>query len=85
MALHIFAVGQRVQLAFGRSYGDAPPGIYTVVRLLPNGSNGHEYRVKSTRDGHERVVREVQIRREPVTQERQDRAFLARMTRTLKP
>lgn len=85
MPLHSFAVGQRVELAFGRSDGDAPPGIYTVVRLLPNDSNDREYRVKSIRDGHERVVRESQIRRAPITQDSKDRAVFARMTGTPKP
>ncbi|GIL02711.1 MAG: hypothetical protein BroJett030_26100 [Alphaproteobacteria bacterium] len=85
MPLHSFAVGQRVEFAPSRSDGDAPPGIYTVVRLLPNDSNDREYRVKSTRDGHERVVRESQIRREPVTQNSKDRAVFARMTGVPKP
>ena len=47
--------------------GSAPSGIYTVVRLLPNDSTDREYRIKNIRDGHERVVRESQIRRGPAS------------------
>ena len=36
----------------------ATRGAYTVIRLEPNDASDREYRVKSARDGHERVVRE---------------------------
>lgn len=85
MSPHSFAVGQRIEVASGRFDGAAPPGIYTVVRLLPNDSSDREYRVKSTHDGHERVMRESQIRRAPTTQESRDRAVFARMTGSRKP
>ncbi|MBD0273406.1 MAG: hypothetical protein ICV73_15940 [Acetobacteraceae bacterium] len=62
MPLHSFAVGQRVEFVPGKFDGSAPGGTYTVVRLLPNDSSDREYRVKNIRDGHERVVRESQIR-----------------------
>ena len=62
MPLHSFAVGQSVELVPGRYDGSAPGGIYTVVRQLPNDATDREYRVKNVRDGHERVVRESQIR-----------------------
>lgn len=65
MPLHSFAVGQSVVLVPGRFDGSAPGGTYTVVRLLPNDSSDREYRVRNLRDGHERVVRESQIRRGP--------------------
>lgn len=67
MALHSFAVGQSIELALSRFEGTAPAGMYTVVRLLPNDASDREYRVKNVRDGHERVVRESQIRRGPAT------------------
>jgi hypothetical protein len=67
MPLHSFAVGQSIELALHRFDGSAPPGLYTVVRLLPNDGSDREYRVKNVRDGHERVVRESQIRRGPAT------------------
>jgi hypothetical protein len=67
MPPHSFAVGQSVELAFKGFDGAAPSGLYTVVRLLPNDSSDREYRVRNVRDGHERVVRESQIRRGPAT------------------
>ncbi len=67
MPLHSYAVGQRIEFVPGRFDGSAPSGTYTVVRQLPNDSTDREYRVKNTRDGHERVVRESQIRRGPAT------------------
>lgn len=67
MPLHSFAVGQSVEFVPGKFDGSAPGGTYTVVRQLPNDSTDREYRVKNTRDGHERVVRESQIRRGPAT------------------
>jgi hypothetical protein len=55
MAAHKFAVGQTVQ--FSPDLGQDGRGRFTVVRLLPQA----QYRVKSQRDGHERVVREGQL------------------------
>jgi hypothetical protein len=62
MAQHIFAVGQSIEFVPGRFDGSAPAGTYVVVRQLPNDSNDREYRVKHARDGHERIVRESQMR-----------------------
>lgn len=67
MPLHRFVVGQSVEFVPGRFDGTAPRGTYTVVRLLPNDASDREYQVKNSRDGHERVVRESQIRRGPTT------------------
>jgi hypothetical protein len=36
-------------------------GTYTIVRLLPAEHNDQQYRIKSTTDGHERVVKESQL------------------------
>ena len=68
MPVHSFAVGQSIEFMPTKFDGSAPSGIYTVLRLLPNDSSDREYRVRNVRDGHERVVRESQIRRRPVTQ-----------------
>lgn len=62
MAQHSFSVGQSVELVPGRLDGNTPAGSYTVQRLLPNDGADREYRVKNVRDGHERVVRESQLR-----------------------
>lgn len=67
MPLHSFAVGQSVEFLPGRFDGTAQRGTYTVLRLLPNDAADREYRVRNVRDGHERVVRESQIRRGPIT------------------
>ncbi|MBN8889405.1 MAG: hypothetical protein BGP12_04675 [Rhodospirillales bacterium 70-18] len=64
MALHKFAVGERVAFTPGRHDGNVPRGAYTVTRLLPVEGGEQQYRVKSTGDTHERVVRESQLRRE---------------------
>ncbi len=60
---HKFAVGDRVEFSPGRFDGSVPAGTYTVTRLLPSETTDHQYRVKHTRDNHERVVRESQLRR----------------------
>ena len=68
MPLHSFTIGQRIEFLPGKFDGNAPSGAYTIVRLLPNDQIDREYRVKSAHDGHERVVRESQIRRGPAAQ-----------------
>ncbi len=65
MAQHRFAVGQDVELVVGRMDANVPGGAYTVQRLLPNDGSDREYRVRHVRDGHERVVRESQLRSAP--------------------
>jgi hypothetical protein len=62
MPPHSFAVGQSVEFMPVRFDGNAPRGFYTVLRLLPNDGRDREYRVRSRTDGHERVVRESQLR-----------------------
>lgn len=63
MPQHSFNIGQRMQLVLGRLNPSAPSGTYTVVRLLPNDGGDREYRIRHDGDGHERVVRESQLRR----------------------
>ena len=65
MALHRFTVGQSIEFVPDRFDATATRGAYTVVRLHPNDASDREYRVKNARDGHERVVRESQIRLGP--------------------
>ncbi|GGC52695.1 hypothetical protein GCM10011504_33840 [Siccirubricoccus deserti] len=62
MQPHGFSVGQSVELFVGRYDGNTPHGAYTILRLLPNDGTDREYRVRHQRDGHERVVRESQLR-----------------------
>jgi hypothetical protein len=65
MPPHGFAIGQSVELSPGRFDGNVPRGTYTILRLLPNDASDREYRVRNARDGHERVVRESQLRPGP--------------------
>ena len=65
MPLHGFALGQVLEFNPGKFDGTGARGMYTVVSLLPNDGSDREYRVKNVRDGHERVVRESQLRRLP--------------------
>lgn len=58
---HKFAVGETVQYSPGLKSFSGSGGRYKVVRLLPAEANDHQYRVKSSADGHERVVRESQL------------------------
>ena len=61
MQQHKFKVGKRVRFTPGAAGGDARPGFYDIVRLLPAEGSEQQYRIKSVTDGHERVVRESQL------------------------
>ena len=58
-----FAVGERVEFSPGRFDGNVPRGLYMITRHLPSETPDMQYRVKSVRDSHERVVRESQLRK----------------------
>lgn len=60
---HSFELGQRVQLVPGPMDGRLPKGDYEIVRLLPNDAADREYQIRNALDGHQRVVRESQLRR----------------------
>ncbi|MBI1777731.1 MAG: hypothetical protein HYR63_20520 [Proteobacteria bacterium] len=60
MSEHRYKVGQVVD-ARTLVRGVVPPGRYEVVRRLPAQEGDNQYRVKSVRDGHERVVRESEL------------------------
>ncbi len=61
MKSHKFAVGQTVRFSPGSKSYSGPGDNYKVVRLLPAEANDYQYRVKSSTDGHERVVKESQL------------------------
>ena len=63
MSNYKFAVGERVEFSPGRFDGNVPRGLYTITRHLPSETLDMQYRVKSVRDSHERVVRESQLRK----------------------
>ncbi len=58
---HKYKVGQVLQFTPNIFEGAARRGSYSVVRLLPADDGGNQYRIKSSLDGHERVVREHQL------------------------
>jgi hypothetical protein len=59
MAAHKFKIGQRVTLESKRHGVWAEP--FEVVRLLPDENGIFQYRIRSVRDGHERVVLESEL------------------------
>lgn len=59
MAAHKLKVGQLVTLHSKRHGVWAEP--FEIVRPLPHENGGFQYRIKSTRDGHERVVFESEL------------------------
>jgi hypothetical protein len=61
MRPHKFKPGQFVQVQGNRAVGAAPPGRYEIVRTLPPEGGDNQYRVRSTADNHERVVRESEL------------------------
>lgn len=62
MAPHKFTVGQNVEFLPGPADGNVPRGTYTITRALPGDDYDRTYRVRSNHDGHERIVREKQLR-----------------------
>lgn len=60
---HKYAVGQMVYFSAGagRQVKSGSAG-YKIVKLLPAAYNDQQYRVKSALDGHERVVKESELR-----------------------
>lgn len=59
---HKFSVGQVVRLQ-ARPYEPVAQGAYTIVRQLPSDNGEFGYRVKSSSEPHERMVRESQLKR----------------------
>jgi hypothetical protein len=57
---HKFGVGVRVACKPGPF---AANGQFRVIRQMPDGGNGLQYRIRSDRDGHERVVVEDALMR----------------------
>jgi len=60
---HRFHAGQMVRLARSRSAGAAAGGDYKIVRQLPETGGELQYRIKSVRESHERVVKESELER----------------------
>ncbi len=60
MTEHKFKAGQSVELR-GRAGMRLPQGSFSVVRPLPAEGRENQYRLKSKRDGHERVAAESDL------------------------
>ena len=59
---HQFRSGQTVRLCRSPRYGAAAAGgDYEIVRQLPDDGGESQYRIKSMREPHERVVKESDL------------------------
>jgi hypothetical protein len=61
MTMHRFRVGQKVQLSRGYPLRMAAAGFYEVIRQLPDDAGEFCYRIKSSREAHERVAKESEL------------------------
>lgn len=62
MAPHKFVLGEVVEFLPQPWDGHVPRGIYTITRVLPGDDLDRTYRARCNADGHERAVREKQLR-----------------------
>ena len=60
---HRFKLGDRVRFGRGNANRNAAEGSYEVVRQLPFGEGDYQYRIKSAREQHDRVVKEKELER----------------------
>ena len=60
MIAHKYKVGQTVQIVPGGYLANAR-GTFTIVCVLPEEHGVYHYRIRSTIDGHERVVTENEV------------------------
>lgn len=61
MATHKFATGDRVMVRTTKENWNVRPGVYKIVRPLPESSDGCQYRARNVLDEHERVFNEAQL------------------------
>ena len=57
---HKFPVGASVMHGVGGKSEKTP---FKITRQMPDGGNGFQYRIKSDRDGQERIVTEAMLER----------------------
>ena len=63
MPNHKFHVGQVVIYHPASLNVDAPSGVYTVTRRLPQGNDGQfEYRIKHSHEDHERIAKQSELK-----------------------
>jgi hypothetical protein len=58
MPAHKFSVGEIVHISPTRI---VPGGLYKVIKQLPEIGGEFQYRIKSMKEPHERVVRESEL------------------------
>lgn len=58
---HRFTIGENVRYTPNVFVRDAVAGSYIVIRQLPVSGDEHQYRIKSTTENFERVVRESEL------------------------
>ncbi len=63
MTEHRFRLGQKVRLTRGYPYRLAAAGDYQVVGQLPDSKGELRYRIKSTHEPHEIVVKESELKK----------------------
>jgi hypothetical protein len=61
MAMHKFKIGRSVFLQPTIFNRDAPRGAFEVIKQLPERDGQFEYRIKSSREPHERVAKESEL------------------------
>jgi hypothetical protein len=59
--IHKFEPGQMVRFGRGYPHRNAADGFYQVLQQLPYADGDYQYRIKSVREQHERVVREGEL------------------------
>jgi hypothetical protein len=61
LAAHRYARGDVVRLFRSLAMPNVADGAYTVLALLPERDGKPQYRIKSERESHERVVKEDEL------------------------
>ena len=56
-----YDIGQKVHFSRGFPYREAAAGDYEVLCRLPRRDGEYQYRIKSARETHERVVKESEL------------------------
>jgi len=56
-----YDIGQKVQFSRGFPSREAAAGDYEVLCRLPRRDGEYQYRIKSAREPHERVVKESEL------------------------
>jgi hypothetical protein len=61
MTTHKFAVGDRVVVRVTKANWNIRPGVYEIIRAMPQTTGVCQYRAKNVLDAYERVFDEGQL------------------------